>query len=105
MIKSGVFFTELALFADAGVAWHSFDQFNGAIYRLDSEGNPIIDPTTGQPLVDYFKAKPIFSTGVSMRVNLFGAMILEPYYAFPLKTDKGLELGQGTFGLNIIPAW
>ena len=105
LIKSGVFFTELALFADAGVAWHSFDQFNGAIYRLDSEGNPIIDPTTGQPLVDYFKAKPIFSTGVSMRVNLFGAMILEPYYAFPLKTDKGLELGQGTFGLNIIPAW
>ncbi|MCB9347323.1 MAG: PD40 domain-containing protein [Lewinellaceae bacterium] len=104
LIKSGVFFSELAWFVDGGVAWYNFDQFNGDIPLLDGEGNPIKGPT-GEPILNYAKAKPIFSTGVSMRVNLFGAMVLEPYYAFPLKTEQGLSLGQGTFGLNIIPGW
>ena len=103
LIKSGIFFTELAVFADAGIAWFTFDQFNGPIYRLDSEGNPILDPVTGNPLTDYYQAKPVFSTGVSLRVNLFGALVLEPYYAFPFSKEMGL--GDGTFGLNIIPAW
>ena len=103
-IKSGIFFTELALFLDGGVAWYNFDQFDGDIPLLDGEGNPIKDPT-GEPILNYYKAKPIFSTGVSMRVNLFGAMVLEPYYAFPIMTENNLKLGGGTFGLNIIPAW
>ncbi|MCB0563251.1 MAG: PD40 domain-containing protein [Phaeodactylibacter sp.] len=104
LIKSGVFFTELAWFVDGGVAWYNFDQFDGDIPLLDGEGNPIKGPT-GEPILNYAKAKPIFSTGVSMRVNLFGAMVLEPYYAFPLKTEQGVSLGKGTFGLNIIPGW
>lgn len=103
LIKSGAVFTELALFADAGLAWFTSGQFDGPIYRLDSEGNPILDPVTGQPLIDYYEAKPVFSTGLSLRVNLFGAMVLEPYYAFPFSAKMGL--GDGTFGLNIIPAW
>ena len=93
-----------ALFLDGGVAWYNFDQFDGDIPLLDGEGNPIKDPT-GEPILNYYKAKPIFSTGVSMRVNLFGAMVLEPYYAFPIMTENNLKLGGGTFGLNIIPAW
>ena len=40
------------------------------------------------------------SVGISLRVNLFGAMILEPYYARQLTSR-----GQWTFGLNFIPGW
>jgi hypothetical protein len=99
LFKSGVLFSELAVFADAGVAWYDNAQFDGPIYLRDSEGNIRRDPL-GQPLVERAAAQPIFSTGVSMRINVFGAMILEPYYAIPLQSEA-----KGTFGLNIIPAW
>jgi len=101
IIKSGILFTELTLFADAGVAWYDYGQFGEPIYRRDNEGEILRDPL-GQPLVDRPEAQPIFSTGVSARVNLFGAMVLEPYYAFPYQNG---EFGKGTFGLNIIPGW
>jgi outer membrane protein assembly factor BamA len=70
LIRSGMFFTELALFMDAGVAW------------TDST-SPTFD------INDFSADKrfPVFSTGVSLRVNLFGAMIIEPYYAFPFQRD------------------
>ncbi|MCB9296358.1 MAG: PD40 domain-containing protein [Lewinellaceae bacterium] len=104
LIKSGVFFSELALFLDGGLAWYNSDQFRGDVLLLDGEGNPVKGPT-GEPRVIYYEAKPVFSTGVSLRVNLFGAMVLEPYYAFPIMTENNVKLGDGTFGLNIIPAW
>jgi len=100
LINSGILFTELTLFADAGVAWYDFDQFDGPIYRRDSEGEIITNPSTGERLTVRRGAEPIFSTGVSLRVNLFGALVVEPYYAFPLQ-----ENADGAFGLNIIPAW
>jgi Tol biopolymer transport system component len=101
VIKSKVLFTELALFADAGVAWYEFGQFGEPIYRRDSAGEILRDPL-GRALVERPEAQPVFSTGISGRVNLFGAMILEPYYAFPIQNGN---FGQGTFGLNIIPGW
>ncbi|NBC09533.1 MAG: hypothetical protein GVY26_20265 [Bacteroidetes bacterium] len=100
LFKSGILFTELTLFADAGVAWYDFDQFNGPIYRRDSDGNILTNPTTGEQLKERLGASPIFSTGVSARVNLFGALIVEPFYAFPLQSDA-----TGSFGLNLVPAW
>jgi hypothetical protein len=33
-------------------------------------------------------------------VNLFGAIIVEPFYAVPL-----LDNASGTFGLNFLPGW
>ena len=82
LIKTGFLFSDLNFFFDAGVAWDDFDQFN-------DENN------TGR-----LDALPVFSTGVSLRVNLFGAMVLEPYYALPLIKD-----GQPAFGINILPGW
>ncbi len=81
-LKSRFFFSELALFADGGVAFNSFDDFGG-------------DPETrlGGP-------QPVFSAGASLRINLFGAMIIEPYYAFPIQKDT-----RGVFGINIVPGW
>ncbi len=62
LISSGFFFTELGWFLDAGLAWRggqSID-FN---FTNDTEN------------VRY----PVFSTGPSLRINLFGALVLEPY--------------------------
>ena len=85
VIKSGFLFTELALFFDAGLAYNEFDDIS-------------LNMNTDDPL----KRLPVFSTGLSLRVNLFGYMILEPYYAFPINRTGMLS---GVFGLNFIPGW
>ncbi len=82
LIKSKVFLTDLNFFIDGGVAWTDFEQFSG-------------ENKSG-----YLDAAPVFSMGVSLRINLFGAMILEPYYAYPL-----LKESKGSFGFNFIPGW
>ncbi|MCB0518412.1 MAG: PD40 domain-containing protein [Lewinellaceae bacterium] len=81
LIKSKFFLTELSVFLDGGLAWDTFDK------NADSS-------------LRQFDLNPLFSAGVSMRINLFGALVLEPYYAWPLLKDT-----KGTFGLNIVPGW
>lgn len=80
LIRSKFLFTELALFFDSGVAFEEFSDFS----------NDFKD----------FRPAILMSSGVSMRINLFGSIILEPYYARTL--NKG---GRWNFGLNIIPGW
>ncbi len=85
VIPTGFLFTELALFADAGLAWTSNNL-----------------PTLNPALMKSGRRFPVFSTGMSLRINLFGAMILEPYYAFPF-IHQGIT--QGVWGLNFLPGW
>jgi Tol biopolymer transport system component len=88
LIKSRFLFTDLNLFFDAGMAWGGEQNtFNMA---------------PDMALVEESTRKPVMSTGVSVRLNLFGAMIIEPYYAFPLQ-NGGFK--NGAFGLNFIPGW
>jgi len=42
------------------------------------------------------------SVGVSLRVNVFGAFVLEPYYAFPFQRK---DVSGGVFGLTFAPGW
>ncbi len=86
LISSGFFFTELAWFLDAGIAWNEGQSlvFDGT--NIDSARNRF----------------PVFSTGPSLRVNLFGALILEPYFAWPF-SSRGM--GSGGWGLNFLPGW
>jgi len=86
LISSNFLFTELAWFLDAGVAWTE----DTSVTLSRSEGGE-----TG-------KRFPLFSTGPSLRINLFGALILEPYFAFPFHT-KGIQ--EGVWGLNFLPGW
>ena len=37
------------------------------------------------------------------RINLFGALILEPFYAYPISAKK--EARRWYWGLNIVPGW
>jgi hypothetical protein len=86
LIPSGLFFTELNWFLDAGVAW-------------DNNSMVTLNPERGN---DPGKRFPIFSTGPSLRINLFGAIVLEPFYALPFHT-RGIQ--KGVWGLNFLPGW
>jgi hypothetical protein len=82
VIKSDAFFSELAWFFDGGIAFNEYSD-------LKKGDDPVIlDP------------KLVFSTGVSARINLFGAMIIEPYFAWPLLKDS-----KGKFGVFLVPGW
>lgn len=80
LIKSNFLFSDLSLFLDGGVAFSEYGDLN--------------NPDNG------LAPRPIFSTGASLRVNVFGAFILEPYYAIPLQKQT-----RGVFGVNIVPGW
>jgi len=80
LFRSKFLFTELALFFDSGVAFESFSDFSND--------------------VESFRPPVLMSGGVSARINLFGSVILEPYYARTL--NKG---GRWNFGLNLVPGW
>jgi hypothetical protein len=44
---------------------------------------------------------PVVSAGMSTRVNLFGAIVMELFYAYPFqRPDKG-----GHLGLQLVPGW
>ena len=83
IIGSKFLFSELNLFLDGGMAWNNFDEFKAV-----NQGNIGTGP------------EPIFSAGVSARINLFGAMILEPFFAWPLQENTSMQ-----FGLNFSPGW
>ncbi len=78
LIKSKFLFTDLNFFIDGGLAFDRFEDLSA----------------------DNASLKPIISAGASVRINLFGALILEPYYAVPFEKNT-----KGVFGLNIQPGW
>ncbi len=87
LVKSKFFLTDLNLFLDAGLAWYRGDE---VVFGKKS--------TTALPVQKY----PLFSTGLSVRINLLGYLVIEPYYAFPLQ-NGGFR--NGVFGLNFVPGW
>ena len=117
LIKSKFLFSDLNFFFDAGAAWYDGDQFNGYVPELGADGKPIpiyvlkgtddlstplTNPATEEPV--YYSSKPkvtpLLSVGASVRINLFGQIILEPFYAIPL-----VEGVRSNVGLNIFPGW
>ena len=88
MIKSRWLLSDLNLFFDSGLAWN--------------RGNKIIFDRNSSHDIDENGRFPIYSTGASLRINLFGYLVIEPYYAFPLQ-NGGLK--NGVFGLNLTPGW
>lgn len=85
--------TELVLFGDAGMVWGNYQE------GLCITGNQTIEECSVG--TSFQNQKPIFSTGVSVRVNVLGALVLEPYYALPLSRDDE----SGVFGINLTPGW
>ena len=90
LIKSRFLFADLNLFFDAGVAWGDYQLYNYNTRTYDQYSRSIK------------QTKIISSAGISTRINVFGQLIIEPYYAFPLQLD-GNE--NGVFGINFTPGW
>ncbi len=81
---------DLALFTDGGVAWSSGA---GADIRF-------AERTTARV--------PVFSSGICARVNLFGYLVAEFFYAYPFqRPDAGKAAGKDRWqwGFQISPGW
>jgi len=76
LIKSGYLFSDIILFFDAGLTWNK-DKFP---WLSSSDIRYYWNPTP-----NYYT--PIYSLGASIRINLFGYAILEPYIAMPFQIN------------------
>lgn len=107
LIPFKYFISELSFFADAGIAWNSDSYFawDKKLYRskeIDYK-NIAVSNLSNVYSFSYSKYRyPMLNYGVSLRVNFFGYMILEPYYAIPLMKNGSKY---GSFGLNFLPGW
>jgi len=96
-IKSRFFFSELNLFFDAGLAWNAGNQikFQNAPDRIGTDA-------TGNPVYNTNQRVPALSSGISMRVNVFGYFVLEPYLAVPFNRN---DVSKPVFGVGFTPGW
>ncbi|RKR83152.1 WD40 repeat protein [Mucilaginibacter gracilis] len=104
VIKSKLLFTDLNVFFDAGLAWSAGDKVTYGLdpqyLRTEQTG---VDPTTGKPVTTrIYSHVPSTSVGISLRINVFGALILEPYLAIPFQRT---DVTYPVFGLNFAPGW
>ena len=95
--KSRFLFTELNLFFDAGLAWNAGNQI-----KFQSGPDAIGTDASGQTVYNTNQRVPALSAGISMRVNIFGAFVLEPYLAFPFNRT---DVTKPVFGLGFTPGW
>ena len=73
---------EIAPFVDAGVAWSGDESAEIRFVRNSTERVPVV------------------SAGISTRLNLFGALIVEAFYAYPFQRDVGW-----VGGFQLAPGW
>ena len=100
--------TEIAPFFDAGLAYTGYQPPD---WRFTSSANttPACRQPTQQASSDIFSAIqiqcadriPVFSTGVSARVNFLGYMILEAYLAHPFQRPNK----PWVMGFQLAPGW
>ncbi|WP_411272802.1 DPP IV N-terminal domain-containing protein [Daejeonella sp.] len=91
-IESKFLFSDLNLFFDAGMAYDS----NSKVAFKREPG--VVGTGSGA----YLERVPAMSAGISLRVNVFGYFVLEPYYAFPFQRT---DVNAGIFGLVFAPGW
>jgi len=91
-IPSRFLISDLNLFFDAGLAW---DEYSTVKFKGQPSGELL---ESGRPR----ERVPALSAGVSLRVNMFGYFVLEPYYAFPFQRK---DVKAGVFGLTFAPGW
>ncbi len=92
-IPSKLLFSDLNFFVDAGLAW---DEDSKVSFSGQPSGATL---PNGRPA----ERVPAISTGISLRVNLFGYFVIEPYYAIPFQR-KDID-SIGVFGINFAPGW
>ena len=98
-IESKFLFTDLNAFFDIGLAYEKGSKvaFRSEPSFLGTRQNP----RTGA-IEDVYERIPAMSAGVSLRVNVFGYFVLEPYFAIPFQRK---DVSGGVFGLTFSPGW
>jgi len=103
-IESKFLFSDLNFFFDIGLAYNSDSKvaFRSKPRVLGSGETTTITPTGQLQSSVIYERVPVMSTGVSLRVNVFGYFVIEPYLALPFqRTDvKG-----PVFGMAFAPGW
>lgn len=79
--------TTIVPFFDAGYAWNQDNPFNFRDLKWSSG--------------DTSERVPVFSTGISARVNILGYIVAELYYAIPFQRPEQA----GYVGFSISPGW
>ena len=98
-IESKFLFSDLNAFFDIGLAYEKGSKvaFRSEPSFLGTRQNP----STGA-IEDVYERIPAMSAGVSLRVNVFGYFVLEPYFAIPFQRK---DVSGGVFGLTFSPGW
>lgn len=92
-ITSRFLYSDIALFFDAGVAFDEYSHLNSGELIITGYDN-------GLPVTEYLKPALVMSTGLAVRINLMGALIVEPYVAWPLQKESRF-----VFGFNLMPGF
>jgi outer membrane protein assembly factor BamA len=91
-IESKFLFSDLNMFFDIGMAYDSDSKI--AFHKKPG----VVGTGSGA----YLERVPAMSAGISLRVNVFGYFVLEPYYAIPFQRT---DVNAGVFGLVFAPGW
>jgi Tol biopolymer transport system component len=78
-------YSDLVLFTDMGIIW-----------------NNSTHPTLKLKKTREDERVPLISVGGSLRINVLGYMVVEPYYAYPMQNGG---FSNPSFGVNFIPGW
>ena len=105
LFGSNFLFTDLIFFFDAGIAFDEFSQIrDGRSVNVvtTNDNDEIVYGPDGFPVYSTEVIKPLLakSAGVSLRINVGNAIIIEPFYARQLVGN-----GRWDFGINFIPGW
>jgi hypothetical protein len=85
MIESKYFLIDFNLFLDGGLAWNKGDH-----------------PKLKWEQSEFSERIPVYSSGISLRINLMGYLVIEPYYAVPFQNGGWKNK---MFGVNFVPGW
>lgn len=90
VIKSGFLYSDLILFADAGLAWTKGDdiKFSWKPANWEPSDNDSRAISQSHYSSGEITRSPVVSAGASLRINLFGYLILEPYVAMPFQKQN-----------------
>jgi hypothetical protein len=92
-VESKLLFSDLNAFFDIGLAYNSASEvrFAQKPQQIGMVGNNPV-----------YSRVPAMSAGLSLRVNVFGYFVLEPYYAIPFQRKN---ISGGVFGMTFAPGW
>lgn len=100
-IPSKFLFSDLNLFFDIGLAYNSNSKIH---WKTDIDNDATNESTGSNGLSSTYivDRAPSMSAGISLRVNMFGYFVLEPYFAIPFQRK---DVNGGVFGLTFAPGW